>query len=688
MQNRTPRKGHLTSLSSFGSPKRLSTDKTSHDLRHQYDNLNMNETRLELAADAADKGLWSLDLDTYVFWTNQKIRDIFHFPRTGEITFQQFLDKVHPDDIPIIKETIHKTLHEGVNLSIEYRIVLPDGSIRWIGSRGALQSCAGPNTSCLMGASADITDRRMTELAVARQLSFETLFAEISATFARFTPQSDVDDQIERALSKILEYFDGDRGGLIRLDLEKRSTLITHALYREGLERVPPDADLASMFPWTFDQASTGECIYFSDLDELPPDADMDRQTWRVMGVKSALHVPIPVEENACYLILVQSLTRNIVWPQGTLHRLQIVGEVFTNAIYRKRAKEELIKSYNEIAKLKEKLEVEADYLRAEVRAAQSSDEIIGQSEPVKRVLAMVEQVAPTSSNVLVCGETGTGKELVAQAIHNHSPRRDKLMVTVNCASLPSSLIESELFGRERGAYTGALTRQMGRFELADSSSIFLDEISELSLEVQAKLLRVLQEGEFERLGSPKTIKVDVRVIAATNRNLLEEVKKGKFREDLYYRLNVFPIVVPPLRERLTDVPMLVWSFIREFNEKMGRKINKIAKSEMASLQKYSWPGNIRELRNVIEHAVIVSSGDELQVRVPENMGDGPSVKLTLEEMERRYIEDILRQTGWNIKGDGGAAQILDMNPSTLYSRMKKLGISSQRAKGGMSSVT
>jgi transcriptional regulator with GAF, ATPase, and Fis domain len=297
-----------------------------------------------------------------------------------------------------------------------------------------------------------------------------------------------------------------------------------------------------------------------------------------------------------------------------------------------------------------------------------------------------VDQVAPTAATVLVYGETGTGKELVAQAIHNDSPRRDKLMVKVNCASLPSSLVESELFGRERGAYTGALTRQVGRFELADGSTLFLDEISELSLELQAKLLRVLQEGEFERLGSPKTIKVDVRVIAATNRNLLDEVKKGTFREDLYYRLNVFPICVPPLRERLEDVPMLVWEFVRQFNEKMGKRIHRISKKEMAAFQSYSWPGNIRELRNVIEYGAIISTGDELRVKLPENTVDGACPRLTLDEMERRHIVDILRQTGWRMKGEGGAAKILGINPATLYSRMKKLGISSQREKDGMSS--
>jgi transcriptional regulator with GAF, ATPase, and Fis domain len=276
---------------------------------------------------------------------------------------------------------------------------------------------------------------------------------------------------------------------------------------------------------------------------------------------------------------------------------------------------------------------------------------------------------------VLIRGETGSGKELVAQAIHRQSPRRSQLMVKVNCAALPSGLIESELFGREKGAFTGAMTRQVGRFEVADGSTIFLDEIGELSLEVQAKLLRVLEAGEFERLGSPRTIKVDVRVIAATNRDLAEEIKKGRFREDLYYRLNVFPIRVPPLRERAEDIPQLVWAFLEEFSSRMGKRITQVPRRTMEALQHHSWPGNVRELRNVIEHSAILTSGDTL--RVPA-LGDGAPVAApepTLADSERELILRALESKGWHIKGPRGAAAALGLNPSTLYSRMKKLGI-------------
>ena len=302
--------------------------------------------------------------------------------------------------------------------------------------------------------------------------------------------------------------------------------------------------------------------------------------------------------------------------------------------------------------------------------------EVTGQSPAIQKVLRLVEQVAPTDSSVLVRGETGTGKELVAQAIHRLSPRRSHLMVKVNCAALPSGLVESELFGREKGAFTGALTRQVGRFEVADGSTLFLDEIGELSLEVQAKLLRVLETGEFERLGSPRTIKVDVRVIAATNRDLAEEIRKGRFREDLYYRLNVFPIRVPPLRERAEDIPLLVWTFLEEFSSRMGKKITQVPRKTMEALQRHPWPGNVRELRNVIEHGAILTTGDTLRVPMLDDAAAGRGAAADAGRLRARADPPGAReQRAGSIKGPKGAAAALGLNPSTLYSRMKKLGI-------------
>jgi len=348
----------------------------------------------------------------------------------------------------------------------------------------------------------------------------------------------------------------------------------------------------------------------------------------------------------------------------------------------RKQAEETLRKSHTEIKQLKDRLQAESDYLRAEIKlTTHSHREIVGKSEAINKVLLQLEQVAPTESSVLITGKSGTGKELVARAIHNFSKRKDRVMVKVDCASLPSALVESELFGRQKGAYTGALTSQLGRFEVADGSSIFLDEIGELSPELQVKLLRVLQEGEFERLGSPKTIRVNVRVIAATNRDLSAEMRKGNFREDLYYRLNVFHIEVPPLRERPDDIPLLVWTFANEFAEKMGKKIQTVPKRTMEALQRYHWPGNVRELRNVIEHAAIISTSDILKVKLPQDPRGVTSRILTLKDAEHQHITKVLERTNWRIKGPHGAAELLGLKPSTLYTRMNKLGIPTGRNK-------
>jgi formate hydrogenlyase transcriptional activator len=341
----------------------------------------------------------------------------------------------------------------------------------------------------------------------------------------------------------------------------------------------------------------------------------------------------------------------------------------------RRRREEALRQSHAEIERLKDRLQAESDYLKAEIKVVHPHGEVTGQSPAIQEVLRLVEQVAPTDSSVLVRGETGSGKELVAQAVHRLSPRRSHLLVKVNCAALPSGLVESELFGREKGAFTGALTRQIGRFEVADGSTLFLDEIGELSLEVQAKLLRVLETGEFERLGSPKTIKVNVRLIAATHRDLAEDIRKGRFREDLYYRLNVFPIRVPPLRERAEDIPLLVWTFLEEFSSRMGKTITQVPRKTMVALQRYPWPGNVRELRNVIEHGAILTTGETLRVPMLDDAAPVGAPPPTLADSERELILRALETTGWRIKGPKGAAAALGLHPSTLYNRMKKLGI-------------
>ena len=341
----------------------------------------------------------------------------------------------------------------------------------------------------------------------------------------------------------------------------------------------------------------------------------------------------------------------------------------------RRKAEESLREALEEVRQLKDQLREENIYLRKEINLIHSHKDIVGNSEAIMTVLKQIEQVAPTDSTVLIQGETGTGKELLAHGIHNLSARKSRLMIKVNCAALPPTLIESELFGREKGAFTGALSKQLGRFELADASTIFLDEIDALPLELQAKLLRVLESGEFERLGSPRTVKVNVRIISATNRDLARVVSEGRFREDLYYRLNVFQITIPPLRARRDDILPLVWSFVQEFSKRMGKRIESIPQKSVKAMQAYPWPGNVRELRNIIERAMIITTGPVLHTAIPKIAKSGADQSGTLEEAEKRHIIGVLDAAGWRVSGKDGAAEILGMNPKTLESKMQRLGI-------------
>jgi len=335
--------------------------------------------------------------------------------------------------------------------------------------------------------------------------------------------------------------------------------------------------------------------------------------------------------------------------------------------------------AYREIAELKNKLADEKLYLEEEIRTEYTFEEIVGESPALKRVLSQAETVASTDSSVLILGETGTGKEVIARAIHNLSPRRERTFVKVNCAAIPTGLLESELFGHERGAFTGAIAQKMGRFELAHHGTLFLDEVGDIPLELQPKLLRVLQEKEFERLGGTRTMNVDVRVVAATNRDLTQMVEDRLFRSDLYYRLNVFPITVPPLRDRAEDIPLLVRYFAQKHARRMDRRIETIPAEEMEALTRYHWPGNVRELENLIERAVILSRGPALHVPLPQDRlsGDAPAPSpVTLEAAEREHILRTLGETNWVIAGSTGAAARLGMKRTTLQSRMAKLGIS------------
>jgi formate hydrogenlyase transcriptional activator len=465
--------------------------------------LRESEERLDLATASAGAGIWIMNMQTGSVWATDKLRELYRFAPDDELSSERILEAIHPEDRDIVRERVRQSLEKHEPLRVEYRIVQPGGSIRWIVSRGRPYSEAPGHPERLMGVSIDITERKEME-------------------------------------ARLLEQFE-------------------------------------------------------------------------------------------------------------------------------------------EIERLKLQLEKENIVLREELRREMGFENLIGSSETLKYVFFRVGQVAPTEATVLILGETGTGKGMVANAIHNLSRRSDRPMITVNCAALPANLIESELFGREKGAFTGAHARQPGRFEVADGRTIFLDEIGEMPVELQSKLLRVLQDGEFERLGSTKTVKVNVRVITSTSRDLKEEVRAGRFREDLYYRLNVFPVSIPPLRERAGDIPELVHFFVDKYSRKIGRQIETIPKAAMKVLEKYSWPGNVRELEHVIERAVITTSGPVLQladrlepIRLAEKAD--PSQR-ELAAVERGHILSVLSSTGWRIEGKKGAAVILNLHPSTLRSRIKKLGI-------------
>ncbi len=462
-----------------------------------------------------------------------------------------------------------------------------------------------------------------------------------------------MDQQIEAVLRSVVEFLQADRGILWAWDEENGDFLAMH-YWRSNPNDPVPLSLKASSFPFVFEKVMRGETFSFSSLSDLPEEAWQERKQFTEFGTRAHVSAPMMAGNTLIGMFSIGATRNERPWPELLVRRIRVISDIFANAIQRKQAELDLEAAFGEIRRLKDRLEEENRYLRREVEVEYKYGEIAGRGEAIQSALRSVEQVAGTDATVLLLGETGTGKELLAHAIHNLSPRRDRAMVKVNCAALPPSLIESELFGREKGAYTGAVTRQAGRFELADGSTIFLDEIGDLPPEVQVKLLRVLQEGQFERLGSTRTIQVHVRVIAATNRDLEREVREGRFREDLYYRLSVFPIQVPPLRERKDDIPDLVWAFVKEFGVAMRKNVDSIPQRTMDALVRYPWPGNVRELRNVIERAMIVSTGSILRIDLPGISDFTRPPGQRLEEVEKAHILEVLNSTGWRVGADTG----------------------------------
>jgi formate hydrogenlyase transcriptional activator len=519
----------------------------------------------------------------------------------------------------------------------------------------------------------DDSESQLAQIEMDQQLRFESTVTEISSVFVNLH-SSKVDAQIMQSQKRVCETFGLERSALMQISPDGLHGMVTHSWAADEFE-VPPFLSVED-FPWCARIALSGQRLNIGRIDDLPVEAEKDKQALRRHGPKSSLALPLRSNGKLIGALTFGSMREQREWDNRLVERLVLVADIFANALAHARADEELQRASREIEDLKHRLEKENVYLREEVKLNHQHNEVIGDGEGIRRVLKKAEQVATTDSTVLLLGETGTGKELIARTIHDHSRRKHRVMVKVNCAALPASLVESELFGRERGAFTGALTREMGRFELANASTILLDEIGELPLELQSKLLRVLQEGEFERLGGPRTIKVDVRVIAATSKNLQQAVQDGKFREDLFYRLNVFPITLPPLRERKEDIPALVWHFVNDLSQRMGRSIESIQAATMEAFKNYYWPGNIRELRNVIERFLITNTSTVFRAEVPiaeSSLAHGTAQ--TFEEVERNHLLKVMDLVGWRVRGQGGAAEILGLKPTTLESRMQKLRV-------------
>ena len=513
-------------------------------------------------------------------------------------------------------------------------------------------------------------------------LELEKLIIEFSTGFANaLVPE--IDGKIDQALKQIVECIGIDRCSFWEMSDDQTELHLIHQNVVPGQLKIPGGLTNKD-FPWVFQKGIEGNYVCFSRIEDLPEEAAKDKESFLIIGAKSSLIIPYHVAGKPIACMTFANVRQERTFSAGLITRLELVGEIISGAIHRKRMEERYEKSFQEAQISDEQIKMGDFPLRQETKNECSYEGIIGNSAAMKLVYSRMEQVALTDSVVLIQGETGTGKGVLARAIHELSLRKGKRMVTVNCAALTPSLIESELFGREKGAYTGSTEMQIGRFELADKGTLVLDEITELPMDLQAKLLRAIQEGEFERLGSPKTIKVDVRILALISRNLKEEVLKGRFRQDLYYRINVFPITMPPLRERSEDIPLLAEHFAAQFSRKMQKEIKDISKNTMAELIKYSWPGNVRELEHIIERAVIMTTGTSL--RLSEKLDDSGShisedhFITKLAEVEKHHILKILKKTNWRIDGSKGAAILLGLHPNTLRGRMEKLGINLQKS--------
>jgi formate hydrogenlyase transcriptional activator len=631
---------------------------------------------LQLASESLPHGMLVVDPDGVIVLVNQQIERQFGYCRaeligqSPDILLPEALlgeYALHSQGFDVIPEG--PTIGVGRHLSGRRR----DGSdfpVEITLSRLHVGQCGFVVASVV-----DLTARRELEqaasLAIDQKVEFEQLIAQLSVKFINL-PADQIIEATRDAIRRVAEMLGVDCCTFSRIPDGEFSAGPIAWWGRPGVSSSPLNV-VKERFPWVCETILAGNELCFATLDEVPN--PVDRREFESCGLRAAVTVPISVCGQVVGAVGFSMMRDERSWTVDTLHTMRVLAAVFGNILARCENDETLRQSIVQLEQSRDRFRVENLYLRREVQDRLDTGVIIGQSQAIRTVLEQARQVAATDSTVLLLGETGTGKELIATHIHELSARRGRIMVRVNCSAIPSTLMESELFGREKGAFTGALARQIGRFELADHSTIFLDEIGELPADVQVKLLRVLEERQIERLGSPKGVHVDVRIIAATHRNLEKRIAEGAFRDDLFYRLNVFPIEVPPLRDRVEDIPLLVWRFVDEFSKAFGKRIEAISREDMAVLQRYSWPGNIRELRNVVERAMIVSTGTQLALPLPSLSRPAEKRSLKLNDVEKEHILSVLDGVGWRIRGAAGAAALLGLKPTTLEARMAKLGL-------------
>ena len=643
-------------------------------------NLRQHEERFQLLVDQAGDAFFILDYEGTIHDANHRACQSLGYSRE-ELLGLNITDVDVDVDPKQHRQELWEALEAGEYVTFEGTHRRKGGSTFPVEVRlGRLDM---PTQKLMLALARDITQRKQKEKDLERHREFESLITRISTRFVGLSGP-ELEQSIQTTLGDIGSFFDVDAVRLYRLSLQ--GSVLKFRLNWSSEHLAPPQemsVIKGRVYPNLAAHYSGGESTVFGCVEEWPQIPEL-RKALEFFGTRAGVGVPLEIDDSGVDVFAMDKVLTDHEWPEDIIDRCKTVGNILLGAVKRRETELDLRARYDEIKRLKNRLEQENIYLQKEIEIHLDYDEVIGNSHLLKSLLNQVEKVAVQDTAVLILGETGTGKGLIARNIHKNSQRKNRSLVTVNCAALPATLIESELFGHEKGAFTGAVNQKIGRFELADGGTLFLDEVGDLPLEIQVKLLRVLEDHEFERVGSSATKTVDVRIIAATNRNLDQLIEDGEFRTDLYYRLGVFPMWVPGLAERRRDIPLLAWFFISELQNRLGKTITEISSTAMDALTSYDWPGNVRELRNIIERAMILSPTSVLELGdwFPGNISSTATTSQTtkpdgetLDEVQRAHILEVLQSCDWKVHGEGGAADRLGLKRTTLQSRMKKLGI-------------